>query len=764
MPYRALYESLPSMYFIVDLTGVILSVSKFGATQLGYGVEELIERSIFSLVHPEDRGRLKKAIANADSCTNITPIQSTTTTNFNYRVICKDGKVLSVKAIAALVPNTDTHPEIFLVWEALRVSYPTETTLKQQKEALNTISGQHISSCKQAEAAPRECSEKYRILFETVPIGISITDETGKIIEANLASEKILGISIEEQIQRTYDAAQWQIVRPDGTLMPVDEYASVRALKENQVIENVEMGIVKPGQEMTWISVSAVPIPLENYGVAIAYIDITEHKRTEESLRQSEERYRQLFNSGNDAILVYGFTEAGIPSRYTTVNDVACKILGYTREELLQLSPLDTYAPKQVREMPAILEKLFAKKHHLFELEMLTKNGCRVPAEVNAHLFELNGQPTVLSIVRDITERQEVEIALHQQFLRERLMGAIQSRIRKSLKLTDILNTTVLEVRQFLQTDRVIIYRFESDGSGIVIVESLGEGWMPMLGQTILDVCLTQEMCVQPYRQGRIQAVEDIYTAGLQECYVDFLAQFQVRANLVVPILQGEQLWGLLVAQHCAQPRQWQHWEIELLKQLVTQVGIAIQQAELYQQLEAANQELKRLATLDGLTQLANRRRFDEYLEQEWRRLAREHLPLSLILCDVDFFKLYNDTYGHQAGDETLKQVAAALRRTLRRPADLVARYGGEEFAVVLPNTNQKGALWVAKSIHKAVKALRLVHAASEVNPYITLSLGVASVIPCPDSSPMALIAAADGGLYEAKATGRDRTILMQVE
>lgn len=752
MRCRTLYENLPSIYFTLNSAGVILTVSQFGATQLSYTVEELINQSIFSLVHCEDQEKLRLAIAQRcckqiaipDRCAKTSYIPLTNATNYKYRVSCKDGRILWVKSKTALVPNTDTHPEIFLVWEELTESDQTEDFTKHRS----------------VEAALRESNEKYRTLFQAFPIGISITDATGKIIEANPASEKILGISITEQIQKTpEEVKQKRIIRPDGTLMPVEEYSSVRALKENRIIENIEEGIVKPGQEVTWMNVTAAPIPLENYGVAITYIDITKHKRAEECLRQSEERYRQLFNNGNDAIFVHGFTQAGTPEKYTTVNDIACQVLGYTRDELLELSPLDIYVSEQA-DIPVIIENLFTEQHHLFEMMMLTKDGQKVPTEINAHLFELNGQPTVLSIVRDITERKQAEVALQQQFLRERLMGAIQSRIRKSLNLCEILNTTVTEVRQFLQADRVIIYRFEPDRSGVVIVESLGQPWTSMLNQNIKDTCLAEDIYIYPYSQGRIQALEDIYSAGLNRCYVDLLSQYQVRANLVVPILQGENLWGLLGVQHCIQPRKWQPWEIELLKQLATQVGIAIQQAELYQQLEVANQELKRLATLDGLTQLANRRRFDEYLEQEWRRLARERQPLSLILGDVDFFKLYNDTYGHQAGDEALKQVAMALRRTVKRPADLVARYGGEEFALVLPNTNKHGALYITECIHKAVRMLRLVHAGSTVSPYITISLGVVSVIPSPNSSPAEMLTAADIGLYRAKAAGRDRTVL----
>lgn len=175
--------------------------------------------------------------------------------------------------------------------------------------------------------------------------------------------------------------------------------------------------------------------------------------------------------------------------------------------------------------------------------------------------------------------------------------------------------------------------------------------------------------------------------------------------------------------------------------------------------LEAANRELERLASVDGLTQIANRRCFDEYLQREWKRSQREQLPLSLILCDVDFFKLYNDSYGHQAGDECLRLVANAIRESARRPADLVSRYGGEEFGIILPNTDSVGAIQVAEAIREAVKALTIPHSGSQFSQFITISLGVASVIPRPDSAMNLLICSADRALYEAKFGGRDRVV-----
>jgi diguanylate cyclase (GGDEF)-like protein len=165
---------------------------------------------------------------------------------------------------------------------------------------------------------------------------------------------------------------------------------------------------------------------------------------------------------------------------------------------------------------------------------------------------------------------------------------------------------------------------------------------------------------------------------------------------------------------------------------------------------------LERLANLDGLTQVANRRRFDEYFEKEWQRLAREQAPLSLILCDIDYFKCYNDHYGHQTGDTCLKQVAQTIEQSVKRPADLVARYGGEEFVVILPNTPVEGAAHVAERFQSEIRQLEILHAQSEVSPFITLSMGISGQVPTHAVEPKSLIVAADRALYAAKAQGRN--------
>lgn len=176
-------------------------------------------------------------------------------------------------------------------------------------------------------------------------------------------------------------------------------------------------------------------------------------------------------------------------------------------------------------------------------------------------------------------------------------------------------------------------------------------------------------------------------------------------------------------------------------------------------QLEEANEALQKLSSLDGLTGIANRRSFDQTLNKEWNLAVRQGSLLSLILFDIDFFKAYNDTYGHQAGDDCLKQVSHAVDALIRRPADLLARYGGEEFAVILPNTSSEGAARVAENIRQAVGSQQIPHSASGIAGYITISVGVMTMVPTQQNVLTELIEQADKALYQAKQTGRNRVI-----
>ncbi len=181
----------------------------------------------------------------------------------------------------------------------------------------------------------------------------------------------------------------------------------------------------------------------------------------------------------------------------------------------------------------------------------------------------------------------------------------------------------------------------------------------------------------------------------------------------------------------------------------------ALQESQ--QRLAAANKILQELSSLDGLTGIPNRRRFDEILSQEWQRAMRHSSSLSLVMLDIDFFKLFNDTYGHQQGDDCLKQVASCLEKSLARETDFIARYGGEEFAAILPETGVKGALKIAETMRKNVQELKIPHEKSKVIKYVTISLGVATAVPERDSKPDSLVLTADQSLYYAKEKGRNQ-------
>ncbi len=176
--------------------------------------------------------------------------------------------------------------------------------------------------------------------------------------------------------------------------------------------------------------------------------------------------------------------------------------------------------------------------------------------------------------------------------------------------------------------------------------------------------------------------------------------------------------------------------------------------------LEENNQLLQKLSTEDSLTSIYNRRFYDDYIHNEWKRASRDKYPISLVMIDIDFFKPYNDIYGHQLGDDCLKTVAKAIKSVFHRPADIVARYGGEEFVVVLPETEKAGALKISEEIRNQIEMLKINHSGSKVSSYVTASLGLATIIPNEElKDPKLLVQKADQALYEAKSKGRNKVV-----
>lgn len=259
---------------------------------------------------------------------------------------------------------------------------------------------------------------------------------------------------------------------------------------------------------------------------------------------------------------------------------------------------------------------------------------------------------------------------------------------------------------------------------------------------------------------------------------IDQMSGFETRNLICVPLMTKGKLIGVLEVMNKSENQDFTEEDLLLLQLFSDKAAIAIDNARMFHNLELFNNslqkkvkqrtkelesaviELESLANLDGLTQIPNRRKFDEYIDRECSRHNRDRSPISIIMCDVDCFKLYNDHYGHQAGDECLKAIASVIQNNSRRPGDLAARYGGEEFAVVLPDTNTKGALDLAEQIRKEVCNLKLEHTLSPVNNHVTLSLGVATADQTTNATSQSILASADRALYRAKKQGRNRVVL----
>jgi len=359
------------------------------------------------------------------------------------------------------------------------------------------------------------------------------------------------------------------------------------------------------------------------------HTDITDRKQAEATLQAEYSFKTQLIERMGEGVCVCHSVDTYPYIRFTVWNQQMVKITGYTVEEINRRGWYQTFYPDPKQRSQAV--KRIAQMQRGQDLiaeewNIVRADGSPCVVSISTSRIETpEGQTHILALVQDMTEHLHAKTASQQQAERERLIRSIALRIHQSLDLDTILNTTVTEVRHFLQTDRVLIYRFNPDWSGVVAVESVEAEALSVLGQTIYDPCFGEKSAAR-YQQGYIHTVEDIYTADILTCYRDFLVDLHVRANLVVPILQGTQLWGLLIAHHCHHPRHWQTVDIDLLQQLATQVAIAIQQSELYQQLSTELLERKQAET--ALRQQAERER----LVGAIARRIRQSLNLAEIL------------------------------------------------------------------------------------------------------------------------------------
>lgn len=318
--------------------------------------------------------------------------------------------------------------------------------------------------------------------------------------------------------------------------------------------------------------------------------------------QSSEQLLLSMYDSVEASIFVVDVLEDG-DFRYVGLNPTHERWTGIRKDDLRGKTPEEVLSPVDAANVRQHYSECVRCSKTICYEQCLEFKGIRswwkttlTPLRnANSRIYRLIGTS------QNISSKAEAEKIDDR---REQLLGAIAQKIHFGVELQIILNQTVKEIRQFLESDRVIIYRFQVDLGGIIIAESTIVGGTSLLGTNIKDTCFSEKY-IERYKRGGIQVVEDIYAAGLHPCQIDLLASLQVKANVVVPILLKQDLWGLLIVHHCRSPRQWQQTEIDLLKQIATQLGIAVQQTELQQEIallkKAAQAQVEELEKLKHL-------------------------------------------------------------------------------------------------------------------------------------------------------------------
>ena len=494
------------------------------------------------------------------------------------------GEISAVLAIRDMTEQKQAEGELQQYRQQLEALVEERTT---ELTAANAQLQHEIIINRETEKALRQSEEKFSNLFQHSNDGILIHDLEGNILDLNQKAIEQLGYTQSELLSLKV-----------ATLHPKAELAKCKGAFEQVIQEgfcSFEIGFIKKGGEVFPAEVSASLFEVAGKPVIQGIIrDITERRQAEKALKQAEEKYRSIFENA-----IEGIFQTTVEGRYLSANPALAKIYGYASAAALMAHLTDLnhqlyLNPDRRREFIRSIQQDGAVSN--FESQAYRQDGSVIWISENASaIYDVD--ETLLyyeGSVEDITERKQAEAALQQQTEKEQLVSAIALRIRESLDLEEILNTAVTEVRKFLQTDRVLIYRFTSGWDGEIAVESVGDDWSAISENPVHDPCFGEKYA-RLYQQGRVGVLENVATADLKPCYAQFLSQLQVVASLTVPILQGDNLWGLLFVHQCQGPRHWQSLEVDLLQQLATQVAIAVQQSELYQQMQAELTERKRI-------------------------------------------------------------------------------------------------------------------------------------------------------------------------
>jgi PAS domain S-box-containing protein len=446
-----------------------------------------------------------------------------------------------------------------------------------------------ITELKQKELDLRISEQRLQLAIEGSALGLwDWNISTGEVF-FDPHWKKMLGYEVEE-IENNYQA--WESLLHPEDLPKV--LADLKSYMADQIpAYEVEFRMLNKDGNWQWILAGGKVVERDLWGTPLrmsgTHKDITDRKAAEAAafqLAQQLQEAQRIAHIGNWEL------ELGTISWSDEVFRIYGEEIGKTPtlpELLMQIHPEDRSEFQQLVEKAISEGQAYDFDHRLYRLDGEMRY---INSKGKAFKNESGQIVRLFGTAMDITDRKQAEIALQQKLKRERLVGTILDRIRSSLNLEEILKTAVEEVRQFLQTERTVIYQFHPDWSGVVVVESVADGWMPILGMDIQDNCFIEQY-IPLYLQGLVNVNYDIKNSDRNMCYVNLLDNLQVKANLVAPILEGQNLWGLLIAHHCSGPRDWQAYEIECLKQISWQLAIAIQQSILFEKAQTEISERK---------------------------------------------------------------------------------------------------------------------------------------------------------------------------
>lgn len=558
------------------------------------------------------------------------------------------------------------------------------------------------STCLRLKQAGRRLTRhntRLHSVLHSISDAVLVTNPEGLIEICNPAASQLMGWPPEDIRQKKLTDVV-NIICPH-TLKPLAHLL----LSEQLPLEKNDLLLIhSSGRQIpVEINLSCIGRTGQISGYVLVIRDISGRLQAAARLQESESRFKAVFYNAPIGMAILNTSVKIIETNYALRS-----MLGYNYDEIILQSPIQFIHPDDRSELNDLLQQALTGEQTSFQIEKRYLNKMGQPRWGRFSLAQYrtpgNEARFVIAMLENIHEARLAREALQQS---KEYFEKVVNNARALIVGLD-------------QDGKIVLFnKYCEQITGWSSPEVLGRDWFSLF--------------VPPAYQ---PATGSVFKTLLEQ--VDN-SEFE---NPIITRSGEERIisWKntIIREQHTARP-------------VIIAIGNDITERKKTEEL------LKTLSNLDGLTGLANRRYFDSRLAREWEKNARLAVPVSLIMCDIDHFKKYNDAYGHLQGDDCLKKVAGVLNRLLYRPGEMAARYGGEEFVVLLPGCDLETARQIAENIRQAVLSLAIPHAASPVGPHVTVSLGAATLVPRETIPPTELIAAADSALYRAKHNGRNR-------